>query len=239
MKESLFHLLTPKNVHHKKTRLGPPEDGGYVMPEIVLEKCSALFTYGVGHDTRYEEEFIQKYNKSAYLFDHTIGRENWSNNNIHFYNEGLGFGDRCKDVIDHYNDLKIEGDIFLKIDIEGGEYDYFTQANVEKIASFTNGLSLEIHWIDDTNNRNKFIQIMDKINPYFTLCHVHGNNWGGLWHYEGFDLPKVFELSFINKKLVQIEEEDKQIYPIEGLDIPNNPNEKDYLLKFINYKEEL
>lgn len=230
----MLNLLKPKNVHHKKIRLGPPEDGGYVMPEIILEKCSALFTYGVGSDIRYEEEFTQKYNKPAYLFDHTIGVENWSSGYIKFYNEGLGFGEKCKDVIDHYNELKIEGDIFLKIDIEGGEFDYFLQTNIEKIASIANGLSLEIHWIDDINNRDKFIQIMDKLNPYFTLCHVHGNNWGDLWNYEGFELPKVFELSFINKKLVEIEEEDKQIYPIVGLDIPNNPNQPDYPLTYIN-----
>lgn len=231
----VLDLLKPKNVGHKKVRLGPPEDGGYVMPEIVLEKCSALFTYGVGHDVRYELEFNEKYNKPVHMFDHTVGKENHMiKENVNFYNEGLGFVENCKDVIDHYNDLKIEGDIFLKIDIEGAEYDYILQTDVEKIASIANGISLEIHWIDNTDNRNKFIQVMEKLTPYFTLCHVHGNNWGGLWEYEGFQVPKVFELSFINKKLVETEELDTEKYPIEGLDIPNNPREKDYTLDYIN-----
>jgi len=230
-----LNTLKPKNTNHKKIRLGPPEDGGYVMPEIVLETCTALFTYGVGNEIRYELEFAQKYNKPVYMFDHTTGRENYSINEfIHFYAEGLGFEEKCKDVIEHYNELKIEGDIFLKIDIEGGEYDYLLQTNIEKIASFTNGINLEIHWIDDINNRNKLIQVLDRLSFYFTLCHIHGNNWGGLWQYEGFDIPKVLELSFINKKLVESEEEDKQTYPISGLDVANNPNVPDYLLTYIN-----
>lgn len=235
----MLELLKPKNVNHKKIRLGPKEDGGYVMPDIVLEKCSALFTYGVGYNWGYEEEFNLKYNKPVYMFDHTVGQENWSKGDIHFYNEGLGFGEKCKDVVEHYNELKIEGDIFLKIDIEGAEYDYLLQTDISKLSTFTNGISLEIHWIDDTNNRNKFIQVMDKLSSYYTLCHIHGNNWGGVWQYEGFDVPKVLELSFINKKLVEIEEDDNETaYPIEGLDVPNNPNQKDYLLEFINYKED-
>jgi hypothetical protein len=137
----MLDLLKPKNVHHKKIRLGPLEDGGYVMPEIILNQCSALFTYGVGFNWGYESEFAAKYNnKPVYMFDHTIGQEKWSKDNIHFYNEGLGFGEKCRDVIEHYNELNIEGDIFLKIDIEGAEYDYFLETDIEKIASFTHDL---------------------------------------------------------------------------------------------------
>ena len=230
----MLELLKPKNVNHKKIRLGPKDDGGYVMPEIVLDQCSALFTYGVGHNWGYEDEFYSKYNKPVHMFDHTTGHENWSINRIYFYNEGLGFEERCGDVIEHYNKLGIEGDIFLKIDIEGGEYDYFLNADIENIASFTNGLSLEIHWIDDAGNRAKFIEMMSKLNKFFTLCHVHGNNWGGTWEFEGFTLPKVLELSFINKKLVEQEDTETSKFPIEGLDLPNNSKEEDYQLTYIN-----
>jgi hypothetical protein len=230
----MLELLKPKNVNHKKIRLGPLEDGGYVMPEIVLEKCVAVMTYGVGHNYGYEDEFVVKYNKPAYMYDHTNGQENWVRNNVHFFKEGLGFENNCKDACEHYKELNLEGDIFLKVDIEGGEYDYFLNANIENIASFTNGLSLEIHWIDDAGNRAKFVDMMSKLNKFFMLCHVHGNNWGGTWEFEGFTLPKVFELSFINKKLVEQEEIETSKFPIEGLDIPNNPKEPDYQLTYIN-----
>lgn len=230
----LLNLLKPKNVGYKKIRLGPPEDGGYVMPEVILDNCDALVSYGIGHNWTYEDQFNTKYNKPVYMFDHTLGNENWTRGKIYFYNEGLGFENMCKDFIDHYNELQISGSVFLKIDIEGAEYNYFLNTNVEKIAEVVIGISLEIHWIDGPENRDMFIKMMDKLNPYFTLCHVHGNNWGGLWECEGFQIPKVFELSFINKKLVEKEEEDNQKYPIEGLDIPNNPNHPDYELTYIS-----
>ena len=42
------------------------------MPNFVFENCSALFTYGVGNDDRFEIEFAKIYQKPVYLFDHTI-----------------------------------------------------------------------------------------------------------------------------------------------------------------------
>ena len=57
--QNFLSLLKPQNVFQNKLRLGPQEDGGYVSSEFVLDNCSALFTYGVGHDTRYEEDFVK------------------------------------------------------------------------------------------------------------------------------------------------------------------------------------
>ena len=56
MTNEFIKLLKPQNVFLTKKRMGANEDGGYVMLDYVLENCSALFTYGVGGDTRYELE---------------------------------------------------------------------------------------------------------------------------------------------------------------------------------------
>lgn len=233
MKSDIIEVLKPQNVFKTKKRIGPPEDGGYVMIEEVFQNCSALFTYGVGNDIRFEEEFRKLYGKPAYLFDHTIGRESWSNNGLTFKPEGLGFSDKCKDVSDHYTELNMNGDILLKIDIEGYEFDYFSRTDISKIASITMGMILEVHWIDDINNRNSLINMFNKFEDYFVLCHVHGNNWGDLWVYNGNKIPKVLELSFINRRFVDIFEVDNQSYPIKGLDISNKPNAEDYDLSFL------
>lgn len=233
MENEFIQLLKPQNIFMTKERLGPPEDGGYVMPKYVYENCSALFTYGVGHETRFEEEFTSKYGKPVYMFDHTLGHEKWERGNIYFIPEGLGSGENCKEFINHYKELQISDGVFLKIDIEGGEYEYFKNTNISDLESTVIGLSLEVHWIDNHGNREDLVTILTRLQEHFILCHIHGNNWGDIWRYEGLEIPKVLELSFINKKYVERYEPDTQSYPIEGLDIPNNPKFKDYNLNFL------
>jgi hypothetical protein len=230
----MIHLLKPKTIGSNKIRLGPKEDGGYVVPEIILEKCSALMTYGVGVNFEYEKEFAQIYNKPVYMFDHTLGISNWSENNINYYNEGLGFEQNCKDLIEHYKNLKIDGDVFVKIDIEGAEYDYLERINIEEVSSFVNGICLEVHWLSDQSTMSRFLNIIEKMCKHFIICHLHGNNWRGCFNYNGLEIPDVLELTFINKKLVNNEEYDIQTYPINGLDYPNNPQLTEIKLEFLN-----
>jgi hypothetical protein len=76
---------------------------------------------------------------------------------------------------------------------------------------------------------------MNKLSPYFVLNHVHSNVWGGQWEHEGLTVPKVLELSFVNRKYVQNSEPDTQDYPIQGLDFSNNPNVEDFKLEFLKH----
>ena len=231
--ERLIPLLTPYITNSSKIRLGPPEDGGYVCTVDMLEKCSCIMTYGVGNDIRYEEDFIAKYNKPVFLFDHTIGRTSWEKPNMKFIPEGLGIGPNCKEWYTYKEDYNITGDILLKVDIEGGEYEYFSTTDHNKLRDNIVGLFLEIHWIDDYNNRQKAIQFIEKLNENFLLCHIHGNNWGDLFEYNGFQIPKVLELTFVNKKITPEYQADTQLYPISGLDIPNCPHKDHYQLTFL------
>jgi len=233
--QNFLRLLKPQNVFQNKLRLGPQEDGGYVSSEFVLDNCSALFTYGVGHDTRYEEDFVKKYNKPVYLFDHTLGHGSWERDLMKFTPEGLGTTENCAHVYEHYQRFNITEPILLKVDVEGYEYEYFDIADIQKISDLAMGLLLEVHWIDGTSQREGFINIMNKLSPYFVLNHVHSNVWGGQWEYGGLTVPKVLELSFVNRRYIQNSEPDTQDYPIDGLDFSNNPNVEDFKLEFLKH----
>lgn len=230
----MFDYLKPRFIDSPKKRLGTLADGGYVVPEILLEKCVALFTYGVGGDVAYEVDFEKQYKKPVYMFDHTTNQQNWDEGNLHFINEGLGKNEKCKDFLEHYDQFTIQGDVLLKIDTEGAEFDYFENVNIDLLASRTAGIILEVHWLEQEQNRLKFISIMEKIRRHFVMVHIHGNNWGGEFEYEGFIIPRVPELTFINKRyLTGVAPYDKQKYPISGVDYPNNPNISDCNLDFI------
>jgi hypothetical protein len=254
MKNNFIDLLKPQNVFLTKKRFGPDEDGGYVMLDFVLENCSAVFAYGVGGDTRFEEDFFTPiYKKPVYLFDHTIRRmddnpgfhdeqrrywknqeERWESRDCHFFPHGLGFQEKCKDFIEDYQELNINGEVLLKIDIEGGEYEYFSKVDISKMDPMVMGMILEVHWIGETDNREKLVNILNELNKYFILFHIHGNNWGKCWKFEKQLIPETFELSFVNRRFVEKYESDNQEYPINGLDLPNNYRKKDYKLSFLS-----
>ena len=234
-KPSLITKLHPYNIGDRKVRLGPNEDGGYVLNETMIEKSIALFTYGVGNEIRFEEAFTKQYNKPSYLFDHTIGREtNWYvGEQLYFFNEGVGFSPQCKDFIEHYEQLSITNDVILKIDVEGTEYNYFANTNVETISRYTSGILLEVHWLSDVHHREKFEVILDELQKYFTVTHVHGNSWGVVVDYDGFMFPETIEVTLINNKHIKSKTLDTATYPIPELDASNRPNYPDVNLAFL------
>lgn len=241
MKSELFTLLQPYNIHQPKKRLGPERDGGYVMPTSVLEKCDALFTYGVGSETGYEEEFSREYKKPVYMFDHTLPEPPYQPHicyhdpNIKYFREGLGSEPNCRDFLQHYAEIQKTGEVFLKIDIEGGEYDYLLSVDMEALAKVVTGINLEFHWLHEEPRQEKMIEIMKRLNEHFVMNHIHANNWVTMFPLEGRMLPIVLEMSFINKRHVESFEPSLEHYPIKGLDFPNKPDAPDHELTFLNW----
>lgn len=290
----MLRYFKPQRINSPKVRLGPPGDGGYVMSQVVLENCTALFTYGVGSEKRFEDGFTSTYRKPAYLFDHTVKQQDWDKlkaNGQYFTSEGLGSrqskklaqeifgqikgrkeeiynvlenlfavndklnairaGELLKGIADaaqkivealsvktpreHYDELKIKGDILLKIDTEGAEFDYFNDADIDDLSTFVAGILLEVHWLEIPENQANVIKLMEKLSKHFILVHTHGNNWAKLIDYEGFKVPSVYELSFVNRKYLSLAEcvPDTQDYPVPGLDFPNNGSRPECDLSFL------
>jgi len=237
----LIDILQPKRIiDSKKIRLGPKEDKGCVICDKAARCCSALFTYGVGDFLSYprnigfERSFVDKYKKPAYLFDHTLSIKEYQdkNNLIKFFPQGLGPGPDCDTFFNHYKQLNISGKVLLKIDIEGGEYDFFENTDTDEIAKLVSCLCIEFHDLD--NNIDRYINIGEKINKNFLLNHIHGNNYKDYFNYKGYDVPKVLELTFVNKIISNNYIDCTESYPIDGLDYPNNPNTPDLDLCFIH-----
>jgi hypothetical protein len=230
--KQLIDLMRPYDIGSEKVRLGSNQDGGYVINDIALSSASALFTYGVGGDTSYEVAFNERYGKPVYLFDHTIGAENWDKGDLHFVNEGLGIGvENCGDFVDHYDKLGLTEKVLFKLDIEGAEWDYFLNADIGKIADRSTGIILEIHWFQDALRMEQLPIVMEKILSRFVLTHVHGNNWGG--EHGGNEIfPRVMELSFVNKTLVTTSVLDTTTYPTI-YDRPNRGDVEDCPLNYL------
>ena len=233
-----IELITPKKLKYKKIRLGPKEDGGYVVSDCVLSNVDSLFTYGAGdfisrpENIGFEKEFVKKYNKPAYLFDHTVHIDEFKDGLISFFNEGLGFGDKCNTFFNHYKKLGIKNSVLLKIDIEGSEYDFFERTDIFELSKLVSGICIEFHSLNIKEFRERFVKLCKELEKFFVLNHVHGNNWGGTFEYEGYDIPTVLESTYVNKNIAGNFIECTDTYPIKNLDYPNKAGGEDIDLLF-------
>ena len=117
--------------------------------------------------------------------------------------------------------------VFLKMDIEGGEYDVVDDlvAHADRI----NCIVGEFHRIG--KKAASFNAALGGLQRAFQVVHVHGNN------YRPFDaeseVPDTVEITLLNRALMPADAaETTWTYPRPGLDFPNRPNAPDYALRF-------
>jgi len=61
----------------KLTRLGQTNDGGYNIPEKLLEEATILFSFGLDEDWSFEEEFKKKTGSKILCFDNSVNNKFW------------------------------------------------------------------------------------------------------------------------------------------------------------------
>lgn len=116
--------------------------------------------------------------------------------------------------------------IFIKSDIEGDEYKFLKDIDTQKDKIHL--MVIEFHFLD--KYRNDFKDIILQIKKYFHLIHLHGNNYR---KYCEDGLPKVLEITFINKKYYNVNNNQFNLsFPINNLDFSNLENEKDLEFSF-------
>jgi hypothetical protein len=223
----------------KKVRYGVKKDGGYVVAE--LEGGYDLYiSAGISNEESFSCEFIDKYNMSEYNsfgFDGTIDKYPYEyTKNISFVKKNINnFND--KDNTDLSFLASKYTNIFLKMDIEGGEYPWLLSLNEELLYHFKQ-IVIEFHGItnDGWNTPyNDKVKCLEKLAKTHYIVHAHGNNYGtGVNNF-----PDVIELTYVNKKYFESEGESKNEpalnttpLPIPGLDFPNNAKSKDINLNF-------
>ena len=113
----------------------------------------------------------------------------------------------------------------LKVDIEGSEFE-----TIQDIIFFykkIDMLIIEFHELEI--KENKFNEEMFKLNNYFDIIHIHGNNHCKV---NKFGLPIALELTLLNKNHNLRKIENKIEFPLDKLDFPNNPNLEDIKFTF-------
>jgi len=116
------------------------------------------------------------------------------------------------------NEIKDNNQVFLKIDIEGSEYEILDQ--IVSIKKKILGIVIEFH--DVTSNFDKIKSFLKAIEDDLKLVHIHANNYS-LKEFDQF--PDAIELTISNINKLSDKEHgttESHEYPLEGLDFPNS-----------------
>tara|TARA_R100001369_G_scaffold47781_2_gene74282 strand:+ start:1100 stop:1738 length:639 start_codon:yes stop_codon:yes gene_type:complete len=198
---------------YDKIRMGRDYDGGYVIYDDL--EYDVIIGCGISNDISFEEMFVDKYKCDSIVFDGTISKlpkhkfnHKWNKKNV--YQGTL-------DLL-----LKQYDKIFLKIDIEGSEWEFFKDVDLHNVSQMV----VEFH--SGIKYPNLDMDILKKIEQTHYLIHIHGNNYRKK-QYKIYDkiIHSVFEATYINKNLCK-----EYIWKCEynyndELDMPNNKNKSD------------
>jgi len=204
-----MNLINCDNYH--KIRLGKKNDGGYVIYDGL--DYDLIIGCGISNDISFEDYFVEKYKCKSIVYDGTIKKLPKSKYDHKWFNQNVYEGTLDNLLNDNIN-------IFLKIDIEGCEWDLFKNINLENVSQMV----IEFHSGFKYPDIN--MEILKKIEESHYLHHIHGNNYRKKqYKIDNKILHSVFEASYINKKLCKHVEPIKYSYHI--LDQSNNPKKED------------
>ena len=143
-----------------------------------------------------------------------------------FFLKKIGKGKNCislAEIIQNFfnNNKKL----FLKVDIEGFEYEILEDIILYK--DKFQGIVIEFHNL--TKNFNKIIEFINKISSSLHLVHIHANNYSVK---EIDEFPEVIELTFSKKTIHTNNKSNDKNYPLKNLDHPNSKRSPDIKISF-------
>jgi len=120
-----------------------------------------------------------------------------------------------------------EPDVFLKMDIEGGEYEVLRNAG--PLLKAVHCLTVEFHAL--SHRWQDLRDIAEALESDFLIAHVHGNNYAPL--IAGTAVPSVLEITWLHRSLAPANPQPAPgPWPLPGLDRPCSPKAADYPLDF-------
>jgi hypothetical protein len=221
-----------------KIRYGANGDGGYVIG-ILDGDYDCYISAGISNEESFSRDFIKSHNYlnkcNSYAFDGTINDYPWEyTKDITFFKKMISNSNNGDNTdlsfLNNYNN------IFLKMDIEGGEYPWLLSITEDHLDKYKQ-IVIEFHGITNDgwgcNNKNK-IKCLEKIANTHYIIHAHGNNYGPVVN----SIPDVIELTYVNKKYFKnVPEFNTTPLPINNLDFSNIQSGNDIDLSFYPFKQ--
>lgn len=236
-------------------RVGPAHDGGYVIPEPVMDRVDVLVSCGLNDDWRFEQDFLARTGARVECYDHTVDDAFWRwrlvrhgialrhgptrqrLRELRKRAEYMSFFDG--DSATHHR-VKIGYDgvgstsLSSVLEAELGRA-VFLKIDIEgaeyrvleEILEHSSGvLGFVVELHDIDLHRARISQFVAAATDY-RVVHVHANNYGGT---DGNGDPLVIEMTFARADLLTRDPHYSDAGP--SLDSPNDPRSSELSVRF-------
>jgi hypothetical protein len=186
------------------TRLGSERDGGYVVVDKDY-KDSFLISGGILNDNNFELA-LAELGARVHQVDYSIIKPPVAHPSLTFSAERLVGENKKKLDFDVTLDELVakatsakNSELLLKLDIEGSEWEIFETSN--SLHKFSQ-IFLELHYLDrlaDSKYTESSIDALEKLLNIFFPVFISGNNCCGFVTLGGYVLPRVMELTLLNR----------------------------------------
>jgi hypothetical protein len=215
-------------------RIGRDFDGGYVM--VKHEGASKVaYSLGINRDVSWDLAMAKR-GFHIFQYDHTIEKLPAQHANFRFFKRGITGTSGVDDVFTSVEDeLKSNGHrsergMVLKMDIEGSEWDVFSEMPQEVLGQFDQ-IVMECHGFDKVGKLfwfRKARESLRRLAATHHVVHVHGNNNSALTVVGGVPISKTLELTWFRQGLCAFEPS-RRCFPT-ALDQKNNPLHAEHFL---------
>jgi hypothetical protein len=191
-------LIVYDDQSYVKERLGRMHDGGYIILSNEHIKYDAFISCGIAGDDSFESDFLKDKNMPAFAFDGTVNSlvTNDTKQKMVFEKKNIS-GTNTDETTNLHDLITPYKNIFLKMDIEGGEYPWIQSLSIEQLNKFSQ-IVIEIH---DPKKESQY-EVLKKLASTHYLCHFHGNNTKKKeFLSNGIRIPVIFECTYILKSL--------------------------------------
>lgn len=217
------------------TRIGKDWDGGYVISQRSVDTATGMLSFGVNNDWSFDQQWrAQKAHDRIHAYDGTISPTRFDTGLRESYQQFFGgqaehfpvnIGATTCAGQSSFDDAMIRMNrdrVFLKMDIEGGEWQ-ITDSILAHADAIT-GAVIEFH--NTHNLRQLFCDTIRRYQKFFHVIHIHPNTSCG---YAPDNFPTVVEISLLNRDLWSGTDTRLECH-LPDLDQPNLPNTDDVAL---------
>jgi hypothetical protein len=203
----VVRLLAPMDVQDGTyVRVGRSYDGGYVMLDD-FKRIDAAYSFGIADDVSWDESIANR-GIDVFMYDHSIQCLPKTNPRFHYFKVGISgcakdnaIGLKTLEQLIAENGHTQCCNLILKMDVEGYEWDVFTQCSQNVLAQFSQ-IVVEFHDLVtafDGDRHRKVVAALTKLNQTHQSVHVHANGHEiPLW-ISGLVVPPLLEVTYVRR----------------------------------------